>query len=64
MMKLAARAGVDPNELMRGLGSHEEGGMIEDLWAISRDRLSLEAFIERHGYYGPNVGEVSQPQLA
>lgn len=59
VMKLAARGGVDPNELMRGLGSHEEGEMIEDLWAISRNRLSLETFTERHGYYGPNAGEVS-----
>jgi pyruvate, water dikinase len=60
LMKLAAKAGVDPNELMLGHGSHEEGAMIEDLWALSRGRLAQEAFIERHGYFGPNVGEVSQ----
>ena len=59
VMKLAAKAGVDPNELMRGHGSHEEGEMIDDLWAMSRGRLTLERFLERHGYYGPNVGEVS-----
>jgi pyruvate,water dikinase len=59
LMKLAGKAGVDPNELMRGHGSHEEGEMIDDLWAISRGRLTLETFLERHGYYGPNVGEVS-----
>jgi pyruvate,water dikinase len=59
LMKLASKAGVDANELMRGHGSHEEGEMIDDLWAISRGRLTLETFLERHGYYGPNVGEVS-----
>jgi pyruvate, water dikinase len=59
VMKLAGKAGVDPNELMRGHGSHEEGEMIDDLWAVSRGRLRLDTFIERHGYYGPNVGEVS-----
>jgi pyruvate, water dikinase len=60
VMKLAVAAGLDPTELMRGQGSHEETAMIDDLWRVSRDRLSLATFLARHGAYGPNVGEISQ----
>ena len=60
LMQLAAKAGVDPGDLMRGHGSHEETTMIEDLWLVSRDRMSLEEFTARHGYHGPFSGEISQ----
>lgn len=60
MMGLAGEAGVDPTNLMRGHGSHEETAMIEDLWLVSRDQLSLDGFLLRHGYHGPAVGEVSR----
>lgn len=56
---LAARAGVDPAALMAGHGSHEETAIIEDLWAVSRDRLTLAEFVARHGYHGPFEGELS-----
>ncbi|HEV7536022.1 MAG TPA: PEP-utilizing protein mobile subunit, partial [Acidimicrobiia bacterium] len=56
---LAAKAGVDGAALMTGHGSHEETVVIGDLWAISRGRLTLEAFLDRHGYHGPNEGEIS-----
>jgi len=56
---LAAKGGVDPAALMSGHGSHEETAVIDDLWAVSRDRLSLEDFVARHGYHGPFEGELS-----
>jgi pyruvate,water dikinase len=59
LSKLAAEAGVDAATLMRGYGSHEEGAMIENLWRLSRDEMTLEALLLRHGYHGPDEGELS-----
>ncbi|MGH9042342.1 MAG: PEP-utilizing enzyme, partial [Acidimicrobiia bacterium] len=56
---LAKAAGLDGAKLMTGHGSHEETAIIEDLWAVSRDRLTLDAFVARHGYHGPSEGEIS-----
>ena len=56
---LAGKAGVDPGALMSGHGSHEETAVIDDLWEVSRDRLTLDGFVARHGYHGPFEGELS-----
>jgi pyruvate,water dikinase len=56
--KLAASAGVDAAALLRGV-PHEESAVLADLWALSRDRLSVAAFLDRHGYHGPGEGEVA-----
>src|SRR5581483_3580669 len=56
---VGGQAGVDPAALMSGHGSHEETAIIDDLWAVSRDRLGLPAFVARHGYHGPFEGELS-----
>ncbi len=56
---LAKAARIDGAKLMTGHGSHEETAVIQDLWAVSRDRLSLDAFLARHGYHGPHEGEIS-----
>ena len=56
---LAAKAGVDQAALMSGHGSHAETAVIEDLWAVSRERLTLDQFVARHGYHGPFEGELS-----
>jgi pyruvate,water dikinase len=57
--KLAASVGVDAAPLMQGHGSHEETAMIGELWAVSRGRLTLDAFLARCGYHGPDEGELS-----
>jgi pyruvate, water dikinase len=57
LAKLAATAGVDPTALVRGHGEHEENVVLEDMWAVSRNRLTLEEFLLRHGYHGPSEGE-------
>jgi pyruvate,water dikinase len=50
-------AAVDPAVLLRG-SSHEEGLVLDDLWAASRGTLSVEEFLHRHGYHGPGEGEL------
>jgi pyruvate,water dikinase len=57
LAKLAATAGADPSALVRGHGAHEENVVLEDMWAVSRDRMTLEEFLVRHGYHGPSEGE-------
>jgi pyruvate,water dikinase len=59
--KLAARAGLAGFEtrLTTGFGQMEETALMADLWAVSRDRLSLDRFLAAHGYHGPAEGEVS-----
>lgn len=54
---LCRRAGVDPAVLLRG-SSHEEGAVLDDLWAASRGALDVEQFLSRHGYHGPGEGEL------
>jgi pyruvate,water dikinase len=57
----AARAGRPGLEisLVTGYGEMAETAVVSDLWAVSRERLSLEEFIVRHGFHGPNEGELS-----
>ncbi|ORV50451.1 hypothetical protein AWC03_22755 [Mycobacterium europaeum] len=57
--KLAAQVGLSASTLMSGHGGHEETHVLDDIWECSRDRLSLEEFLLRHGYHGPNEGDVS-----
>jgi pyruvate,water dikinase len=59
LTRLAATAGVDSAPLMSGQGAHAETAVVEDLWALSRGRLDLTRFLDRHGYHGPGEGEIS-----
>jgi pyruvate,water dikinase len=59
LSRLAAAAGVDSAPLMSGQGGHAETAVVEDLWALSRGRLDLDRFLDRHGYHGPGEGEIS-----
>lgn len=54
---VTSAAGVDPAVLLRG-SSHEEGVVLDDLWAVSRDTLTVDEFVRRHGYHGPGEGEL------
>jgi len=42
--------------LMSGYGGMEETQVAIDLWHVSRDELSLDRFLELHGYHGPGEG--------
>lgn len=56
---IASAAGVDTSVLLRGHREHEESIVLQDMWDVSRNRLSLEEFLARHGYHGPGEGELS-----
>ncbi|HEV7534624.1 MAG TPA: PEP-utilizing enzyme, partial [Acidimicrobiia bacterium] len=61
LTKLAAAAGKPGlvTRLTTGYGQMEETTLMADLWAVSRDRLTLEQFLATHGYHGPAEGEIS-----
>jgi pyruvate,water dikinase len=61
VVNLATRAGVPElaPRLLSGLGSIAEGGMLDDLWSLSRDRITLAAFLADHGYHGLEEGQIS-----
>jgi pyruvate,water dikinase len=44
---------------MSGYGAHAESAIVTDMWAASRGHLSLDEVVRRHGYHGPNEGEIS-----
>ncbi|NKY87740.1 PEP-utilizing enzyme [Nocardia veterana] len=41
-----------------GFGGVSESALAEDIWGLGNGRLTMQAFLERHGYYGPNEGMV------
>jgi pyruvate,water dikinase len=47
--------------LITGYGQMAETDVVADLWEVSRDRLTLDEFVCRHGYHGPDEGELSSP---
>jgi phosphohistidine swiveling domain-containing protein len=59
--KLTAAAGLPglENRLMTGFGGFEETRLMRELWAVSRERRSLDDFLAAHGYHGPTEGEIS-----
>lgn len=61
LAKLAAGAGrLDlMMPLLAGLGGMAETELAEDLWQVSRGRLTLAEFVARHGFHGPNEGNVA-----
>jgi pyruvate,water dikinase len=48
-------------DLATGYGAMEETDLIEDLWSASQGKLDLDEVIRRHGYHGPDEGELSSP---
>ncbi len=61
LMRLARAAG-DPGllaQLAAGYGGYEEARMVAALWNVSRGALSVDAFVARYGFHGPNEGEIS-----
>ena len=45
--------------LITGYGAMAETEVVSDLWDVSRERLTLDEFVARHGYHGPDEGELS-----
>lgn len=57
--KLAASVGLSAQPLMSGHGGHEETAVLDDVWECSQNRLSLHEFLLRHGYHGPEEGDIA-----
>lgn len=59
LRRLCAQAGMTGAELrlVRG-GDVHEADTIRDLWSVAHDRLSLDAFLARHGFHGPLEGQL------
>lgn len=61
-LRRAAEAADRPGlelSLITGYGQMAETEFVADLWAVSRDRLTMDEFLRRHGYHGPDEGELS-----
>jgi pyruvate,water dikinase len=60
VMRLCAAAGRPDltQRMTAGLGNHAEVAVVNDLWEVSRDRLSFDAFLAMHGYHGHDEGEI------
>jgi len=61
LLALIAKSDITPeqaNALMAGQGSHAETEIIADLWALGRDQLSVDAFMDKHGYHGLGEGQL------
>lgn len=43
--------------VLSGVGS-DERDVAADLWSLAHDRLPLEEFLDRHGYHGPDEGQL------
>jgi len=56
--RLAERTAADVG-LLSGGGGAEVSGLVNDLWMASRDQISLETVVSRHGFHGPMEGELS-----
>jgi pyruvate,water dikinase len=48
-------------DLATGYGAMEETELIEDLWSAAQGGLELDEVVRRHGYHGPDEGELSSP---
>jgi pyruvate,water dikinase len=61
LSKLAVAAGTPGLEtrLTTGFGQMEETRLMADLWAVSREGMTLDRFLAVHGYHGPAEGEIS-----
>ncbi|HUR72882.1 MAG TPA: PEP-utilizing enzyme [Sporichthya sp.] len=53
----ADRPGLEA-QLLSGVGS-DENEVAQDLWELAHERLELTTFLDRHGYHGPNEGQIS-----
>jgi rifampicin phosphotransferase len=59
LQRLVASAGVGDLSALAGATGGAEMSIVEDLWAASRRRLSIQDVLGRHGFHGPMEGELS-----
>ncbi|HEV3354872.1 MAG TPA: PEP-utilizing enzyme [Acidimicrobiales bacterium] len=56
---LAKSTGIEGLEarLLTGVGS-DENAMAGDLWQLAHGSIDMQVFLDRHGYHGPNEGQL------
>ncbi|KLL09789.1 hypothetical protein FrCorBMG51_22390 [Protofrankia coriariae] len=60
LRRLVEGAGAgEVTSFMSGYGAHAESAIVTDMWAASRDRMTIEEVVRRHGFHGPREGEIS-----
>lgn len=55
--RAAGHAGLEA-ALLSGVGS-DENEVAHDLWALAHEQITQQQFMIRHGYHGPNEGQLS-----
>jgi pyruvate,water dikinase len=61
LLRHLATAAGDPGlvaTIATGFGGMEESAIVADLWAMSRERIDLDEFVRRHGFHGPEEGQL------
>jgi phosphohistidine swiveling domain-containing protein len=58
LTKIATKAGVDNVATLSGSG-HAEIAVISDIWQASRNTISVQDVLRRHGFHGPQEGEIA-----
>ena len=58
-LALSAAGAVAPLDLLGGYGATEEVSLLDDLWCLAQGTLTEAEFLARHGYHGPDEGELS-----
>ncbi|HUR49227.1 MAG TPA: PEP-utilizing enzyme [Acidimicrobiales bacterium] len=58
LTKLVAKAGAGDVAALSGSGGAEMA-VVSDIWRASREELTLDQVVARHGFHGPAEGEVS-----
>ncbi|GHF43992.1 pyruvate,water dikinase [Amycolatopsis bartoniae] len=56
MVSDAGRTGLEAR-LLSGVGS-DENEVAQDLWLLAHGQLDLQTFVDRHGYHGPDEGQL------
>ena len=59
LASLAEATDVDATALLSGYGSHEEAGVVRDIWRCSRGYLDPGLLVSSYGYHGPREGVLS-----
>lgn len=54
----AERPGLQ-HRLVTGYAGMFETGLLTDMWALAQDEIDLASFLLRHGYHGPDEGQLA-----
>ena len=61
LAQICTEAGMEHHEnaIVAGVEGLDETEVVADLWDLSRGRLSIETVVARHGFHGPEEGELA-----